>query len=91
MIKKEQHHNGHSIGNTKWKHNSTQLVFIVCEVGQRLTEKFNELNDIFAGLEWYSFPFELQRIYPTVLTNCRHKMFLRFMWPRLFQKCKLII
>lgn len=38
------------------------FVFIACELGQRLTDAFEEIEDIVDHFDWYLFPNEIKRI-----------------------------
>lgn len=38
------------------------VMFIACEMGQRVNLAFNECNDIIDQFEWYSFPVEIQQM-----------------------------
>lgn len=52
------------------------LVFLVCGIGEQLTCEFNQINNTLIQLEWYSFPFELQRTLPTILYNVQKSIHL---------------
>lgn len=39
------------------------MIFIICEINQRVTDKFEEFNDDLCERHWYLYPIELQRIY----------------------------
>lgn len=43
------------------------VVFTVCELFQRLTDGFDEINDVIDQLKWYQFPDEIQKMLPTLL------------------------
>lgn len=40
------------------------LVGFSCEMGQRFTTNFDEVNDDINKLNWYKFPIEVQRLLP---------------------------
>lgn len=44
-------------------------VFIVCEVGERLTGLFIEIYDMMENLKWYLFPIDVQHALPIVIVN----------------------
>lgn len=44
-------------------------LYLPCEVGQRLTNAFNEITDRFEQLDWNLFPIEIQRLLPTIKMN----------------------
>ena len=43
------------------------LLFAACELCQRATDTLNEIVDVIGQFDWYSFPYEIQRILPTML------------------------
>lgn len=45
------------------------MVFFPCEVGQQITDTFNDINDKFEQLDWYLLPIEVQRMLPTILVG----------------------
>lgn len=47
------------------------IVFIVCELSQRIINAFGKINDIIDGFDWYLFPVEIQRILPVVIVNAQ--------------------
>lgn len=53
------------------------LVFLVCEVGQRFSEKCDEVNDAFDQLNWYLFPHKVKRMFPTILTNIQQPVLIK--------------
>ena len=46
-------------------------VGIVCELGQRGSELFNEINHVIDQFDWYAFPHKLQRMLPIVINIAR--------------------
>lgn len=53
------------------------LMLLVCEVGQRLSEKFTEINDVMDQLNWYAYPREVKRMLPTILTNLQQPVIIK--------------
>lgn len=45
------------------------LVFISCELGHRLTDAFNDFNDIIDQFKLYLFSIEVKRIIPTIMLS----------------------
>lgn len=43
------------------------IVFAVCELGERASGAFVEVNEIIEELNWYLFPRKIQRILPIIL------------------------
>lgn len=45
------------------------LVFVACEVGQRLTYAYVRFADEIEKLDWNLFPLKIQRMLPTIMNN----------------------
>lgn len=43
------------------------VVFVTCDLGQRLTDAFDEICDDIVALKWNRFPLQIQRLLPTIL------------------------
>lgn len=43
------------------------MVFFPCEIGGRMTDAFEKVDNKFEELKWYLFPREIQRMLPTLL------------------------
>lgn len=43
------------------------LVFVICEMGQRLNFAFAECSQMVDQFEWYLFPMAIQRMLPLIL------------------------
>lgn len=52
-------------------------IFIFCECGQRVTNKFTEVNDIICQLNWYLFSIEIQRMMPNIMMITQRPVILR--------------
>lgn len=50
---------------------SMVAIFVICELGQRLTNTFDSFNDTLYQSNWYSFPIEIRRTFTIVLTNAQ--------------------
>lgn len=46
---------------------SFALLFISCEVGQQLSDAFEEINDIIDQYKWYLLPIKLRRTLPMIM------------------------
>lgn len=55
---------------------NTILVFIICELGERLANSFEEIDIIIEQFEWYRFPIELQRIQPMIMIVAQEPSYL---------------
>lgn len=42
-------------------------VFLACDFGQRVSDKWKEINSKIDQFDWYSYPNELKRILPTII------------------------
>lgn len=51
-------------------------VFIICELCQRLTNKFDEINNAIDQVKWYRLPNKIQRILLTLLINVQQPVFI---------------
>lgn len=43
------------------------MIFLYCEIGEKVTQKFDEINYEIGQFDWYSFPFELLKFMPTIM------------------------
>lgn len=43
------------------------IIFLTCELGQRLTNAFEQIQDEIKKFEWYLFSSEIQQMLPTIL------------------------
>lgn len=42
------------------------IIFVICEIGHRVSKAFEETDILFDRLHWYSFPIEMWHMLPTV-------------------------
>lgn len=47
------------------------LVFIICELGQSLSNAFDEINVTINQFDWYLFPNEIQRVLPMIIAHAQ--------------------
>lgn len=53
------------------------LVLISCELGQRLTDAYGEIDgDEMGQYDWYLYPLELQRTFPLLLIIAQQPVYL---------------
>lgn len=45
------------------------LVFIACELGQKMTDAFEEIDTTIGQIDWYLFPIEIKRMMLTIAAN----------------------
>lgn len=43
------------------------LIFAVCELGQRISNAYGEIEDRIWQLDWYLLPIEIKRMLPTII------------------------
>lgn len=43
------------------------VVMIICELGQRLADAFEQINDEINKFDWYLFPPQVQRLLPIIM------------------------
>lgn len=53
------------------------IVLTVCELGQRMTEAFEEIEFVVEGCDWSSFSLELQKMLPMILLILQQPVELR--------------
>lgn len=44
-------------------------VFIACELGQRMSDAFEQIDITIGQLHWYLYPFGIQQMLPTIIVN----------------------
>lgn len=54
------------------------FMFVICDVGQRVTNTFDKLFDEVIQWHWHSFPKEIRRILPIVLIDLQQPVVIRF-------------
>lgn len=42
-------------------------MFLVCELGEQISTRFEDINDDIYQMDWYLFPMKLQRHMPLIL------------------------
>lgn len=47
-------------------------VFIACELGQRMTDAFEEIEYTVDQFDWYLFPIEIQQMLLMTVANAQH-------------------
>lgn len=50
---------------------SFSLVYISCELCQRMGNAFSKISNIIEQFEWYSFSFEMQKRLPIIIMNAQ--------------------
>lgn len=54
------------------------LVLLVCEVGQRITDEFRGVDEAFGNVHWYLLPLELQRMLPLIIAYTQEPVIIAF-------------
>lgn len=47
------------------------MVFIACELGERLNGAFEKIDVTIDKFDWYLFPIEIKRILPMIMANAQ--------------------
>lgn len=47
---------------------------MICELGQRISNAFEEIDDVIAQYNWYLFPDKLKRMLPIILMNTQDRV-----------------
>lgn len=47
------------------------VIFVICELCQRVSDRFEESNDTMEKFDWISFPIEVQRMLPIVIISAQ--------------------
>lgn len=47
------------------------LVFVACELGQRINCAFDDVSHTIEQFDWYLFPIEIKRTLPVIIANAQ--------------------
>lgn len=50
------------------------LVFFTCEIGQRFSSGFDNINDVIDQFDWYSFPVEIKKMLPIIIQMAQQQV-----------------
>lgn len=42
-------------------------IFFLCELGERITHQYNEIDEEICRMKWYLLPIRMQKILPTIM------------------------
>lgn len=56
---------------------SVCISFVTCELGERFTIAYGEMDCEFKQFKWYLFPIEVQRLLPILVQNAQQPVTLR--------------
>ena len=51
--------------------------FVICELGERVTDQFDQFGEELAQCEWNELPIEMQRMYLIFLSDTKHRLNIR--------------
>lgn len=54
------------------------LISFACEIGQRFTNAFSDVDDVLGQLKWYLLPIEVQRILPIAIMYSQEPLLVKF-------------
>lgn len=46
-------------------------IFLVCEIGERMTKEFSAFNESLILSDWYTYPIGMRRIFALILANAQ--------------------
>lgn len=49
-------------------------IFLFCEFGERLTKRFDEIDDEIFDWDWYAFPIEIQKMLPIIMIGTQKQV-----------------
>lgn len=49
-------------------------VFIACEIGQRISDTFDQISFSIDQFAWYLFPIQIKRILPMIMENSQESV-----------------
>ena len=52
------------------------VVLIICELGQRVSDAFQQIADTIENFNWYLFPMEIQQTLPILLMGAQQPVVL---------------
>lgn len=50
------------------------MVFMICELGQRMSNAFEEIEGVIVQFNWYLFPDKLKQMLPIILMNAQDQV-----------------
>lgn len=48
------------------------VVFVSCEMGERLINEYEDIEFVICQLDWYLLPLEIQQMLTTIIINAQH-------------------
>lgn len=58
-----------------WAINSN---FAACELGQKFSNAFSDIDNSIGQLDWYLFPFEIQKMLPMIMSYAQQSLVVQF-------------
>lgn len=53
---------------------SSTMIFLYCEIGEKVTHGFNEISHEIGQIDWYLFPIEQLKFLPTIISVVQQPM-----------------
>lgn len=50
------------------------LVFIACELCERVSDAFNQIDEVIDQLDWYKYPPDIKRMLPVIMINAQESI-----------------
>lgn len=54
------------------------LVFSCCELGHKLSDAFDRIDDLLYRIDWYLFPMKIQKMLPIIMLNTQQSLVVKF-------------
>lgn len=51
-------------------------IFLLCDLGERLTYRFNQIDNAIFQCNWYKYPIEIQTVLPIIVNNTQQSFVL---------------
>ena len=45
------------------------MVFFACEIGQRFSNAYEDIDSVIIQIDWYLLPMKIQQMLPTIMIN----------------------
>lgn len=52
-------------------------VFVLCDFGENMMNKFGEVNDMIYSKNWYTFPQQIKRVIPIIMMGAQLDVILK--------------
>lgn len=46
-------------------------IFMICDFGEKVSNRFDDIADVLCQLQWYELPNEVQRVLPIIMMSAQ--------------------